>query len=322
MILNNRLSLSLQFMSPTPTTQHSFTKKYFYLIILLPIIFWAFAFPFIKIGLEELNPVNLTIMRLFTVCIIFLLLILIIPKKFSPLQKKDIIPLFLLGFLGVVIYHLGLNYGELYISASVASLIIATIPIFTVIFGAVLLKEKITKKIVVGIPLSLTGVIIISLTGTAANPFEITYISAAVAVLISALMGAGYTIMGKKLLQRYSALSLTVYAFLFGCLGLIPLLSPSLIAEVTSLTWSGWGAVLFLAVFPTVIGYVLWYVALEIKTASEISVFLYFIPVLSTFISYFLFQESITWLFVFGAALVIGGLIIVNIQRSKIIKMG
>jgi drug/metabolite transporter (DMT)-like permease len=306
-------------MSPFQNAQHSFTKKYFYVIILLPIVFWAFAFPFIKIGLEELSPINLTIMRLFTVCIIFLLLIVIIPRKFSPLQKKDIIPLFLLGFLGLVIYHLGLNYGEIYISASAASLIIATIPIFTVIFAVVFLKEKITKKIAIGIPLSLTGVVIISLTGTSTSPFEITYISAAAAVLISALMGAGYTIMGKKLLQRYSALSLTVYAFLFGSLGLLPLLSPSLIVEATSLTLRGWGAVLFLAILPTVVGYVLWYVALEIKSASEISVFLYFIPVLSTIISYFLFQESITWLFVLGGSLVIGGLIIVNIQKSKVL---
>lgn len=296
--------------------QKSFVRKYFYLIILLPIIFWAFAFPFIKIGLEELNPINLTILRLFTTCGVFLIFLVVFPKKFSPIQKKDIIPLFLLGFFGLVVYHLGLNYGELYISPSVASLIIATIPVFTVIFATLLLKEKLTKKIAIGVPLSLSGVVIISLTGTSGNPFEVTYLSAALAVLISAFVGAGYTIVGKKLLQRYSALSLTVYAFLFGCLGLLPFLSSSLITEATSLSWFGWGAVLFLALFPTVIGYILWYVALEIKTASEISVFLYFIPVLSTIISYFLFQEPVTWLFILGGILVIGGLIIVNKQKS------
>jgi drug/metabolite transporter (DMT)-like permease len=306
-------------MCPSTTQEKSFTKKNFYFIILLPIIFWAFAFPFIKIGLEELNPINLTIMRLFVVCVVFLFLLAFFPKKFSPLQKKDIVPLFLLGFLGVVVYHLGLNYGELYISASAASLIIATIPVFTVIFAAVLLKEKITKKIAIGIPLSLSGVMIISLTGTSGDPFEITYISAAVVVLISAFVGAGYTIGGKKLLQQYSALSLTVYAFLFGCLGLLPFLSSSLISEAAALTWRGWGAVLFLALLPTVVGYVLWYVALEIKTASEISVFLYFIPILSTIISYFLFHEPITWLFILGGILVIGGLIIVNMQKSTLL---
>lgn len=287
-------------------------KKYFFVIIALPIIFWAFAFPFIKIGLEELHPINLTIMRLFIVCAIFLLFIGIAPKKFSKINRKDLLPLFLLGFVGLVVYHLGLNYGEQYISPSAASLIIATIPVFTILFATILLKERITKKIAVGILLSLSGVVIISLTGTTGNPFEVSYLSAAVAVLISAFVGAFYTIFGKKLLQRFSALSLTVYAFLFGSLGLLPFLSSSLITEVAGMTWKGWGAVLFLAFLPTVVGYVLWYVALEVKTASEISMFLYFIPVLSTVISYFLFHDAITLLFVAGAALVILGLVIVN----------
>ncbi|MBN1861796.1 MAG: DMT family transporter [Candidatus Thermoplasmatota archaeon] len=301
-------------------TPLSVEKKSFYVIILLPIIFWAFAFPFIKIGLQELSPVNLTILRLFLVCGVFLFLMVIMPRKFTPLKKKDLLPLFFLGFFGVVVYHLGLNYGELYISASAASLIIASIPVFTVIFAALLLKEKLTTKIVSGVVLSLGGVMIISLTGTSSNPFEITYLSAAVAVFISALAGAGYTIAGKKLLTRYSALSLTVYAFLFGSLGLLPFVSSSLVEEIIELSLNGWGAVLFLALFPTVVGYILWYVALEIKTASEISVFLYFIPVLSTVISFFLFQEPITVLFLLGGVLVIGGLIVVHIQKTSSVQ--
>jgi len=290
----------------------SIINKYYLVIIMLPIVFWAFAFPFIKIGLEELHPVNLTIMRLFIVCAIFLAMIGIAPKKFTKIRRKDLLPLFLLGFFGLVVYHLGLNYGEQYISPSAASLIIATIPVFTIIFATILLRERITKKIAVGISLSLSGVIIIALTGNTGNPFEITYLSAAVAVLISAFVGAFYTIAGKKLLERYSALSLTVYAFLFGSLGLLPFLSPSLVTEMTAMTWRGWGAVLFLAFLPTVVGYILWYVALEVKTASEISGFLYFIPVLSTVFSFFLLHDAITVPFVAGAALVILGLIIVN----------
>lgn len=295
-----------------PQSQGSFASKYFFIVILLPIVFWAFAFPFIKIGLEELSPVNLTILRLFVVCCVFLLFLLIAPKKFTPIQKKDIGPLFLLGFLGIVVYHLGLNYGEVHLSASAASLIIATIPIFTVIFATILLKEKVTKKIAIGVPLSLTGVVIISLTVSHGNPFEVAYLAAAVAVLISAFVGAGYTIAGKKLLQRYSALSLTVYAMLFGCIGLLPFLSSSLFAEMATLSLRGWSAVLFLALLPTVVGYVLWYVALEVKSASEISVFLYFIPVLSTIISAVLFGEQITWFFILGGAMVIGGLLVIH----------
>ncbi len=304
-------------MSEQIAKKDTFAKKYFFIIIGIPIVFWALAFPFIKIGLEELSPVNLTIMRLLVVCIVFLILLIVKPNKFSKIQKKDIIPIFLVGFLGIIIYHFGLNYGEQYISASAASVIIATIPIFVVILAAIFLKEKITLKIVLGVLLSLVGVVVISTVGRSDTLLEVKYISGALAVLLAAALGAGYTVAGKKMLQRYSALSLTVYVCLLGSLGLIPFISSSLFEEVAAMSLTGWSVVIFLGVFPTVIGYVLWYVALEIKSASEISVYLYFVPVLSTIISYILFRDEITWLFVFGGALVILGLHVVNKQSSK-----
>jgi len=100
-------------------------------------------------------------------------------------------------------------------------------------------------------------------------------------------------------------------------LGLIPFVSTSLVEEVINLSLTGWCIILFLGVCPTVIAYILWYVALEIKNASELSVYLYFIPVLSTIISYIIFKEVITWLFIFGGALVILGLYIVNKQNNS-----
>ena len=288
------------------------SKRPSFIVLWLPIVLWAFAFPFIKIGLRELTPVNLTILRLFSTCAIFLVIIGLAPKRFSPLRKKDLLPLFLLGFFGLVVYHLGLNYGETLISPSAASLIIATIPLFMVVFAAVFLKETITKRILAGILVSALGVVIISLVGTQGNLFSVSYLSAACAVLLAAIVGAVYTIAGKKLLERYNALSLTVYAFLFGSLGLLPFLSPSLVTQAETMSWVGWSAVLFLAIFPTVIGYVLWYVALEKASAASIGVYLYFIPVFSTIASSFMFDEPITWPFVLGAGFVLGGLVLLN----------
>jgi len=291
-------------MSEQSVKKDTFVKKYFFIIIGMPIVFWALAFPLIKIGLEELSPVNLTIMRLLVVCIVFVSLLLVKPKKFSKLQKR--------------VYHLGLNYGEQYVSASASSVIIATIPIFVVILASIFLKEKITLKIVLGVILSILGVVIIYTVGRPNALLEVKYISGALTILLAAVMAAGYTVAGKKMLQRYSALSLTVYVCLLGSLGLIPFISSTLFEEVAAMSLNGWGVVIFLGLFPTVVGYVLWFVALEIKNASEISVFLYFVPVLSTIISYILFREAITWLFIFGGTLVILGLYVVNKQSSKV----
>ncbi len=299
----------------------------FVIIMMICVIVWALAFPFIKIGLRDLSFVNLTIMRFFVVCVILLTILLLKSELFSKLHKQDIIPIFILGFFGVIVYHLGLNYGEQFISPGAASLIIATIPVYIVVLAAVFLNEKISRIKLLGIILALGGVLIISIWGTEDTSIEIKYISAALAVLVAAIMGALYTIAGKKLLERYNGLSLTVYAILLGSIGLIPFvllsnfglisfISKPLLDEVAAMSTNGWIAIIFLGIFSTVIGYIIWYVALEMKTASEISIYLYAIPVISTIVSYFFFDDKITWLFALGGILVIVGLIIVNMKTK------
>jgi len=302
------------------SSNKSFSDLKFIFMMLIAIIVWAFAFPFIRIGLDELSFINLTIMRFFIVCCVLLIFIIIQSKKVSKLQKKDIIPIFILGFFGVIVYHLGLNYGELYVSPGSASLIIATIPIQILILAAIFLKEKITYIKLLGIIIALIGVLIISIWGTKGATLEIKYITAAIAIFIAATSGAFYTIAGKKLLNRYSGLSLTVYAMLLGSIGLLPLtINSSLINQVSNLSIKGWFALIFLGIFSTIIGYAIWYIALEKKTASEISIYLYLIPVLSTIISFFLLKEEITYMFILGGFLVISGLVIVN-RKTKIIE--
>lgn len=299
------------------TAKHKIYGFRFILSITLPIIFWACAFPFIKILLADgLSFVNLTIMRFIVVCTALVILISLQKKRFSKLQKKDILPIFLLGFFGVIGYHLGLNYGEQFVSAGAASLIIATIPIFVVILSAFYLKEKITIKKIVGILLSLLGVVIISLWGTANAKIEIDYILGAFGVLFAAMMGAVYTIGGKKMLKRYTPLSLTLYAMLLGSIGLIPFANMDIISQVQNLSLNSWVALLFLGIFSTITAYTLWYIALETRDATQISPYLYATPILSTIISYFVVGEMITIFFIIGGFLVIAGLLIVNSKKN------
>ena len=297
-------------------------------MMMTAVVVWALAFPFIKIGLEDLSFINLTIMRFFVVCSVFLLILFLKPQWFSKLHKEDIFPIFLIGFFGVIVYHLGLNYGETRVTAGVASLIVATIPIIIVILAAIFLRERIGLIKLVGIVLALFGVLVISLLGTENVAIEIKYIYAALAVLIAAIVGAIYTIAGKKLLERYNGLSLTAYAILLGSIGLIPFvllssfgLIPStgkpLFEEVAAMSANAWIAITFLGICSTVIGYVIWYVALEIKTASEISIYLYVVPVISSIVSYFVFDDKITLFFLLGGILIFAGLIIVNINARK-----
>jgi drug/metabolite transporter (DMT)-like permease len=295
----------------------NFSRLKFLTMMLIMVVVWALAFPLIKIGLEELSFINLTIMRFFIVCCALPFILFFGKKRFSKLHKKDIIPIFLLGFFGVMVYHLGLNYGEQFISPAAASLIIATIPVQIVILAMIFLKEKISFLKALGIIIAMIGVVVISIWGKAESSIKVEYIFGAIAVLIAALMGALYTISGKKLLDRYTGLSLTVYAMLFGSIGLIPFINYSLFEQASNMSINAWFAVIFLGLFSTIIGYIVWYIALEKKTASEISIFLYVIPVFSTIFSFFIFKDEITLMFVFGGILVIAGLAIVNMKNNN-----
>ena len=286
----------------------------FSLLMAFMIMSWGLAFPLIKISLQDLSPINLTIMRFFVVCIILLFLLLIQSTQFSKLSPKDIPWIFILGFFGVMTYHLALNYGEQYISPGAASLIIGTAPLFVVVSAIVFLKEKVTKKRIAGIFLAFAGIIIISLWGQPSLEIEVKYISGAVAVLVAAVSAAFYTIAGKKLLSRYTALSLTTYAMLLGSIGLLPFLNSSLISEVLQISLPSVVSILFLGIFSTVISYMLWYVVLQIKDASEISIYLYFIPVITILIDLLVFREAISYLFLFGAILIILGLRITSVK--------
>ncbi|MDH7517667.1 MAG: DMT family transporter, partial [Candidatus Thermoplasmatota archaeon] len=145
-------------------------------LMVAAVIFWAFAFPFIKIGLDELSFVNLTILRFLIVDVVFLFVILIKPRSFSKLYKKDVIPIFILGFFGVMVYHLGLNYGEQFVLPGAASLIIATTPIFILISAVIFLKEKIDLRKFIGVLFALLGLIIITVWGTENASIQIDYV--------------------------------------------------------------------------------------------------------------------------------------------------
>lgn len=295
-----------------------------HLLIGASVVSWAFAFPLIFLVIEirqELSPVNLAILRLFIACIAFSLLLVVKRKKITPLQKKDIPGVFVLGFGGIIIYHLGLNYGEQFVSPSVASLIIATIPVFTVIFALIFLHETLTSRKAIGVALSFCGVALIALWGKPDTALQISYIGGLIGVLVAAIVGALYTIAGKKLLTRYSGFSLTAYAMLLGSLGLIPFINTSLFQQVSALSLPSIIAVLFLGVFSTVIAYTFWYIVLEKKTASDLSVYVYSIPILSTIISFFWFGDLITIFFIIGGVLIIAGLRLVNVKKRKRLRV-
>ncbi len=285
------------------------TSVFFYPYV--SVLFWSLAFIAIKICLQHFDAINLTIARLFIGCLLFFSLLMVKKQKTMP-TKKEIPQFLLLGLFGLIVYHLGLNYGEQFINANTASLIVSTSPLFIAIAAHFQLNERLNLYNILGIIFALLGVIIISFYGQPNATIQINYLLGALAVLVSSLSGAIYTIYGKKLMKKYDPTLLTCYSFLFGSIFLLPLLNTNSLVQFSSIPSSILLPLLFLGIFPTFISYLLWYKALKTLNASTMGPTIYLIPLLSTAFSFLFLGEQITAYFVFGGAMIIVGIILVN----------
>ena len=278
-----------------------------FLMLTVVVFLWGSSFTLLKLGLEEISPINLAFLR-FLISLPFL-------AAFSYFQDRSILDrsilqdwqtLVILGLTGVTLYHTFQNVGLQFTTASNSSLIISANPVFIALLDHFYLKEKMTWKRVFGIALAFCGIILI------VGPFRLAFSPiGTIGDLLS--LGAGlswafYSVLGKKILSKHGAHRITMSSMIFGTLFLFPIL---LISEQPTLPSSTflWLLLLVLSLLSSGMGYLLWYKALEDVSATTAGVSLFFLPIVSVLFARLVLLEYIDTPFIIGAFLVILGVI-------------
>jgi drug/metabolite transporter (DMT)-like permease len=273
--------------------------------VLVSILFWSSAFAGIRSALLNYSPGHLALLRFLIASGI--LLVYSICNHVSAPNLRDIPKIMVLGFLGITVYHVALNCGEISVTAGSASLLIASTPALAALFAAIFLKEKMSKGGWIGIATSFFGIFLVALGEGRGFQFDF----GAILVLIAALSSSAYFVFQKPLLKKYGALALTTYVICSGTFFMLIFL-PGLPQAIFSAPLLATFSVAYLGVFPGALAYVTWTQALSKAPVSLVSSFLYLSPVLTIFIAWVLLNEMPSLISLVGGGISIIGVIIVN----------
>ena len=134
-------------------------------------------------------------------------------------------------------------------------------------------------------------------------------------MLVTAVCGAVYGVLAKRMLTRYKAMTVTAYTMMFGTLLLVPaafLENPSsVMARMRPDTVM---LVLFLGIFGGAIGYFLWTFALTRLSPTQVAVYANLNPMIATLLGATLLAEKLTGIFIAGFAAVLAGVLLVNLR--------
>ena len=263
---------------------------------------------------EAIGPYALVSVRSVAGTLLFWISGLFIPKEKVPL--KDLFYLLGCSVFGVVINQVLFLVGLDMTSPINSSILISTNPIFAFVFAAIILKENISFLKGFGLALGLTGVMMLILQNGTPDLGSTTFIGD-ILTLINTISWAFYTVIIKKMLEKYHPVTVMKWTFFFGMFINIPVGY----REWSTMNWSaitlnGWLGISFILIGATFLGYLFISFGLRRLSPTIVSTYTYMQPVVAAYFATILGQDHIDFVMITAVVFIFIGVFVVSRQRK------
>ena len=287
-----------------------------YVSVSIAIILWGFSF----IWTNQILHLDIPIFTFITVRMFIAAIVLLIAStllgKLQKIKKRDIPLLLTMALFEPFVYFIGESFGLKYTnSPTICAVLIATIPIFVMIAGQIFFKEKITKLNVFAVIITVPGILLIVLR---TNEITVDYWYGILFLIVAVFAATGYSIMVKKLSDRYNSYTIATWQFILAAIYFLPLyliidadkmpLTALLRADVMV-------PLLSLALLCSCLSFVLYINSIQYLGVTRASVFSTMTPAVSAFGAYIMGQETFTPLQILGIGIVILGVIFTQYRK-------
>lgn len=281
---------------------------------LLVTFLWSTSYILIEIGLEEIDPLTFAAYRYTLASVVLIVPILCRKGKYLvDLDLRHISVFLLLGFTGYFVAQ-GLQFfGLYYLQPVTVTFILNLTPVFVLILSALFLKEMPSSVQLVGIALTLSGVLVFFYEGLLA--FE--EVVGIVLTLVSGIGWATYMIISRYYLRgrKENVVTLTAFSMTFGASILLG--TAFFAGSITAVSANGWVNIIWLSVVNTALAFVLWNHALKTLRVYEQSILQNTMLIQITLLAFVFLQEPLHQQEILGMAMVFIGVLIVQLRPRR-----
>lgn len=304
-------SLDMAVTPQSRTSSSSPSMKSFGAMFLLALM-WGLSIPITKLGLGSIPPMTLTALRF----MVAVPLMMFLARRELRVPAKAVLPIIGLGVMGITLGNVAQSFGVQGTSASVATILSATIPLFIVILAAVRFRQAVTPLQWSGLIAAFFGIALVAVgSGPGVDDMSRTTVSGVVLMLISAVGIAIYYIWSAELTETYGLMPVAAWNMLVGLLTVLPLAGWEMSRQPVEVTAQALAAIVYLGVVVTVIGLILWLYLLKVVPARVAASVQYLQPVFGISASALLFGDELGLLFAAGVTLVLAGLALAALGR-------
>jgi len=278
----------------------------------LTVLFWGFSFISTKVVLNQIPPVSIAFFRQFIAIATLIPLALFTGTLFRA-SLRDFGTMALAGLFGTVLYFVLENTGLQYTTASSASMIVASLPVFTLVSEALLFKLRVSWKMVACISLSILGVYLVVTVGGDLD-FSSAQFFGNLLMLGSMICWVVYTILNRRMDRRQSSIVIITYQSIASIFLFIPFVIPEIDRwpDPTSLSPNSLGNLVFLGVFCSAIAYFFYIYAVKRLGATVCAAMLNLIPVVTVISGHLVLHETLVWIQICGMGLTMMGILGLN----------
>ncbi|MCF6131804.1 DMT family transporter [Flavobacterium wongokense] len=292
-------------------------KTKLYLALFCVAFFWGTTFLAIRVGVESIPPFILAgIRNLISGTIIFCYLFS--QKKLEKVSPKQFFRAFVLSILMIVLANGLTTYSEKFITSGLASLISTLSPFCVLVLNLIMGYEKLSVKTVLGIVLGMFGIFLIY-QSSLSDLLIPEYRQGICALLLAILAWAVGTIIMKRGSENALSMLMNVCVQMLIAGVVLCMTQFYLTPDIQIETWTtrSISAMIYLALFGSVVGYVAFSYLISQLPATKVTVLSYVNVVVALFLGWLILDEIITSRIVIATILIISGVVIVNYKKAK-----